>query len=134
MLAPSEAASCAPMSAADFLLGNLPDPEHPRKSYGFLKPLIARSFLERHGLRYDEDLRFAEDFAFYLTCFAAGARFYLAQQPLYRYRLRDDSLTAPHSIEDLRRLQQVDDPMLHARGLGIGRASGRGKEGPVVED
>src|SRR3546814_11951686 len=79
MLAPSEAASCAPMSAADFLLGNLPDPEHPRKSYGFLKPLIARSFLERHGLRYDEDLRFAVEFAFYLTCFAAGARFYPAQ-------------------------------------------------------
>src|SRR3546814_11579884 len=93
MLAPSEAASCAPMSAADFLLGNLPDPEHPRKSYGFLKPLIARSFLERHGLRYDEDLRFAEAFAFSLTCFAAGARFYLAKQPLYRYRLRADSPT-----------------------------------------
>src|SRR3546814_8972569 len=55
MLAPSEAASCAPMSAADFLLGNLPDPEHPRKSYGFLKPLIARSFLERHGLRRSEE-------------------------------------------------------------------------------
>src|SRR3546814_12010163 len=107
MLAPSEAASCAPMSAADFLLGNLPDPEHPRKSYGFLKPLIARSLLERHGLRYDEDLRFAEDFAFYLTCFSAGARFYLAQQPLYRHPLRDASLTALHSIEDLRRLQQV---------------------------
>src|SRR3546814_1206507 len=98
--------SCAPMSAADFLLGDLPDPEHPRKSYGFLKPLIARSFLERHGLRYDEDLRVAEDFAFYLTCFAAGARFYLAQQPLYRYRLRDDSLTALHSIEDLRRSEE----------------------------
>src|SRR3546814_8803372 len=66
---------------------------------------------------YDEDLRFAEDFAFYLTCFAAGARFYLAQQPLYRYRLRDDSLTALHSIEDLRRLQQVDELMLRERGL-----------------
>src|SRR3546814_16416307 len=74
MLAPSEAASCAPMSAADFLLGNLPDPEHPRKSYGFLKPLIARSFLERHGLRYAEDLRFAEAFAFHLTCFRSEER------------------------------------------------------------
>jgi succinoglycan biosynthesis protein ExoO/succinoglycan biosynthesis protein ExoU len=117
MLPPSETASCAPMSAADFLLGNLPDPAHPRKSYGFLKPLIARAFLQRHGLRYDEGLRFAEDFAFYLACFAAGARFFLVQQPLYRYRLRDDSLTALHSTEDLRRLQRVDRALLREHGL-----------------
>src|SRR5690606_5741979 len=96
MLRPDEAPACAPITAADFLLGNLPDRANPRKSYGFLKPLISRAFLERHGLRYDESLRFAEDFAFYLACFSAGARFYLASQPLYRYRLREDSLTALH--------------------------------------
>src|SRR5690606_14439691 len=87
MLAPAETADCTPVSAADFLLGNLPDPAHPRKSYGFLKPLVSHAFLQRHGLRYDEGLRFAEDFTFYLACFSAGARFYLARQPLYRYRL-----------------------------------------------
>lgn len=108
MLPPVELPDCTPVTAADFLLGNLPDRSNPRKSYGFLKPIIARDFLQRHGLRYDESLRFAEDFAFYLACFAAGACFYLAPRPLYRYRLRSDSLTARHSIEDLRRLQQVD--------------------------
>jgi glycosyltransferase involved in cell wall biosynthesis len=126
MLPPSETASCAPMSAAEFLLGNLPDPARPRKSYGFLKPLISRDFLLRHELRYDEGLRFAEDFAFYLACFSAGARFYLSQLPLYRYRLRADSLTACHSTEDLRRLQGVDRRLLRDHGrTGGGRADGR---------
>lgn len=122
MLPPGEVASCAPITAADFLLGNLPDPDNPRKSYGFLKPLIARAFLERHSLRYDETLRFAEDFAFYLACYAAAARFWLAGQPLYRYRLRKDSLTALHSTEDLRRLQQVDRLMLRNESLAHDRA------------
>lgn len=108
MLPTGDSAHCALISAADFLLGNLPDPAQPRRSYGFLKPLIARAFLQRHSLRYDENLRFAEDFAFYLDCFAAGARFCLVPRPLYRYRLRADSLTAQHSTEDLRRLQAVD--------------------------
>ncbi|MGF1630921.1 MAG: glycosyltransferase family 2 protein [Kiloniellaceae bacterium] len=121
MLPPSETGSCAPMSAAEFLLGNLPDPARPRKSYGFLKPLMSRDFLLRHGLRYDEELRFAEDFAFYLACLTAGARFYLSQQPLYRYRLRGDSLTARHSTEDLRRLQGVDHRLLRDPGRAGGR-------------
>jgi succinoglycan biosynthesis protein ExoO len=115
MLPPGEVADCAPLSAAQFLLGNLPDPSHPRRSYGFLKPMISRAFLTGRGLRYREDLRFAEDFAFYLDCFAAGARFYLLYQPLYRYRLRVDSLTARHSTEDLRRLQAVDCRLLEAQ-------------------
>lgn len=108
MLPPGAASDCAAVTAADFLLGNLPDPAQPRRSFGFLKPLISRAFLARHELRYDEQLRFAEDFAFYLGCFAAGARFHLTRQPLYRYRLRSDSLTAQHSTDDLRRLQAVD--------------------------
>lgn len=117
MLPPGEVANCAPISPAQFLLGNLPDPARPRKSYGFLKPLLCRAFLEAKNLRYDETLRFAEDFAFYLACFSAGARFYLLQEPLYRYRLRGDSLTACHSTADLRRLQRVDEAFLRdARG------------------
>ena len=108
MLPASETASYTPVSAAEFLRGNLPDPKRPRKSYGFLKPVISRGFLERQGLRYDESLRFAEDFALYLSCLAAGGRFFLCQEPLYRYRLRADSLTARHTTEDLRRLQAVD--------------------------
>lgn len=112
MLPPEEGPGCAPVSAEQFLRGNLPDPASPCRSYGFLKPLMRRGFLMETGLRYDEELRFAEDFAFYLACLNAGGRFYLLLEPLYRYRLRDDSLTARHSIEDLRRLQGIDRRLL----------------------
>ncbi len=118
MLPPSETTECAPLTAERFLLGNLPDPAHPRRSYGFLKPIVSRDFLARHALRYDEELRFAEDFAFYLACYSAGARFCLLQRPLYRYRLRSDSLTARHTTEDLRRLQGVDRRLLHLHAAG----------------
>lgn len=118
MLAAAETAESERVSAADFLLGNLPDPERPRKSYGFLKPIFRREFLAAQGLRYDEELRFAEDFAFYLDCLGAGGRFFLLRQPLYRYRLRGDSLTARHSIEDLQRLQRVDQRLLRRDGPG----------------
>lgn len=120
MLPVSEVANCGPVSAADFLRGNLPDPRRPRKSYGFLKPVMSRSFLEAHGLRYDESLRFAEDFAFYLACLAAGGRFFLSQEALYRYRLRANSLTATHTAEDLRRLQSVDQRFLKDSRTGKG--------------
>jgi succinoglycan biosynthesis protein ExoO/succinoglycan biosynthesis protein ExoU len=116
MLAPVETVESEAVTAAGFLLGNLPDRARPRRSYGFLKPIFRREFLAVHGLRYDEELRFAEDFAFYLDCLGAGARFVLLRQPLYRYRLRSDSLTARHSIEDLRRLQRVDGRLLQRAG------------------
>src|SRR3546814_20228591 len=61
MLAPAETADCAPVSAAAFLPGNLPDPAHPRKSYGFLKPLLSRAFLQRHGLRGSEERRVGKE-------------------------------------------------------------------------
>ncbi|MDQ0511442.1 glycosyltransferase family 2 protein [Ancylobacter amanitiformis] len=42
---------------------------------GNLKPILRRSFLNRHGLRYDEHLRYAEDFVLYarLLCLRARA-------------------------------------------------------------
>jgi len=100
------------VTGADFLNGNLPDPAQPRRSYGFLKPLISRAFLTSNGLRYDETLRFAEDFALYLNCFVAGAHFLLLREPLYRYTIRADSLTAQHTAADLRRFQALHERLL----------------------
>jgi glycosyltransferase involved in cell wall biosynthesis len=105
-----------------FLLGNLPDPRHPRIGYGFLKPVLRRRFLERHRLRYDAGARFAEDFGFYARCLAAGARFLLVPGAWYEYRIHPGSLTANHSIEDLRRLQAMDDD-LGRRIAAIGDAA-----------
>jgi succinoglycan biosynthesis protein ExoO len=68
--------------------GLLDDRRFPagRLSLGYLKPMIKRSFLDDFGLRYDTDLRMAEDFDLYARCFAAGAKAYYLSEPLYRYR------------------------------------------------
>lgn len=68
--------------------GLLDDRRFPagRLSLGYLKPMIKRSFLDENGLRYDTDLRMAEDFDLYARCFAAGAKAYYLSEPFYRYR------------------------------------------------
>jgi glycosyltransferase involved in cell wall biosynthesis len=56
-----------------------------RHDYGYLKPLLRRSFLLARGLRYDETLRTNEDIIFYLELLLAGARTYMLDLPLYVY-------------------------------------------------
>jgi GT2 family glycosyltransferase len=57
-----------------------------RRSLGLLQPLLRRQFLDRCKLRYAEDLRFAEDFNFYVRALFCGARFLLYPESHYVYR------------------------------------------------
>lgn len=54
-------------------------------SYGYLKPLIRRSFLNRWRLHYDEELRFSEDLNLYAQALLCGARFVLDPRTAYVY-------------------------------------------------
>jgi glycosyltransferase involved in cell wall biosynthesis len=125
------------IGAADFALGNLSNPDKPRRGYGFLKPIFRAEFLSK-GLRYDETMRFAEDYAFYMDCLLAGAKWVAIPEPLYVYAVRSDSLTSNHGAADLERLCRVDecalahpaakaDPAL-ARGLRRHLLSSRKRE------
>jgi glycosyltransferase involved in cell wall biosynthesis len=58
-----------------FVLGNVSQWGSLRKELGFLKPLMRRSFLDCHELRYDESLRLGEDYALYSHALALRARF-----------------------------------------------------------
>jgi glycosyltransferase involved in cell wall biosynthesis len=100
------------IDAAAFVRGNLPDRSNPRRGYGFLKPVLRAAFLRAHGLAYDEDMRFAEDYAFALACLLHGAAWATMRAPLYRYAVRGDSLTGRHGAADLTRLCAVDERAL----------------------
>ncbi len=117
MLPPGEVAGPTPVDAARYLERNLPVRGHPRLSYGFLKPVLRAGFLRRHGLAYDEALRFAEDFQFAVAALAAGARFHLLPDCLYAYAVRPDSLTATHGLEELVRLRLADDRLAALPGI-----------------
>jgi succinoglycan biosynthesis protein ExoU len=92
----------------EFVRGNVARRGALRRELGFVKPLIRRSFLDRHGLRYDEGLRLGEDYALYARALASGARFRLVQAAGYVSVMRADSLSARHSKQDLERLRDSD--------------------------
>ncbi|MGK7911131.1 MAG: hypothetical protein AB4050_06550 [Synechococcus sp.] len=58
---------------------------------GFLNPMIRRSLLEEHGIRYREGGRVGKDGFFYLDCLIPGARFYFQLAP-HCYLVRPGSL------------------------------------------
>jgi succinoglycan biosynthesis protein ExoU len=108
------------LTLEEFVLGNVTRRGALRKELGFLKPLIRRSFLDRHGLRYDEALRLGEDYALYARALAVGARFFLISAAGYVSVVRADSLSARHSGQDLERLRDSDRNLMAATTLTPG--------------
>jgi len=95
-----------------FVLGNIPTRGQRRKEMGFLKPLMRRSFIEAHGLRYSPGLRLGEDFIFYARALAAGARFRLLPAAGYVAVMREDSLSGQHGLRDLEALLMQSEILL----------------------
>ncbi|WKA30567.1 glycosyltransferase family 2 protein [Bradyrhizobium roseum] len=91
---------------ATFVTENLSKGPRPRKEYGFLKPIMRRSFLDSHQLRYDERLRLGEDFALYTRALAAGAVFRVIPERTYASIVRSGSISGHHSKADLERLRE----------------------------
>jgi succinoglycan biosynthesis protein ExoO len=101
------------VSAADYLLGNLPRKGWPRISYGFLKPVFRTVFLHDNALSYRPEMRFAEDFIFCLECLLAGADLWLVAEAYYYYRIHDQSLTAHHGARELGRLHAIEASLIN---------------------
>lgn len=97
-----------PIEFADFLRGNLSALHGGRSELGFVKPLIKKEFIDEYALRYREDMRLGEDYAFYATALAKGARFCLTDPAGYVAVIRPTSLSGSHSARDLGALVQAD--------------------------
>ncbi|MEO5325111.1 glycosyltransferase family 2 protein [Mesorhizobium sp. CC13] len=102
---------------AQFIAGNISRRGAQRGELGFLKPVMRRAFLERHGLGYDEALRLGEDYALYARAMLSGARFKLIRSCGYGAVVRRDSLSGRHRTEDLRRLADADLSLLAVPGI-----------------
>jgi succinoglycan biosynthesis protein ExoU len=110
------AAAATQLTFEAFLLGNLGALKGPL-DLGFLKPLIRRSFLDAHGLRYRPELRLGEDYEMYARALALGARFVLTPPAGYVSVERSGSLSRDHGEEDLRRLRDCDAELALIRPL-----------------
>lgn len=95
-----------------FVEGNISKRGVRRGEIGFLKPLMRRSFLDAHGLRYNEALRLGEDYDLYVRALAERARYKIIHSCGYGAVVRSDSLSGRHRTEDLRRLYEADRAVL----------------------
>lgn len=75
-----------------------------RQEWGFLKPVMRRTFLLAQGLCYDEALRLGEDYDLYVRALQKHARFRVTTEVGYAARWRMDSLSSRHRTADLQAL------------------------------
>ncbi len=106
-----------------FVEGNISKRGVRRGEIGFLKPLMRRSFLDAHGLRYNEALRLGEDYDLYVRALARRARYKIIHSCGYGAVVRSDSLSGRHRTEDLRRLYEADQAVLAKGGLSSAGAA-----------
>lgn len=106
-----EAIGRANLDPAGFVRANLSSHQGGRRELGFLKPLMSRAFLDRHGLRY-RDMRLGEDYVLYAAALIAGARFVLTDPQGYVAVVRPDSLSGTHGASAHADLIAADHAML----------------------
>jgi succinoglycan biosynthesis protein ExoU len=95
-----------------FVEGNISRRGASRGEIGFLKPVMRRSFLDAHGLAYDEALRLGEDYDLYARALLKGARYKVVHGCGYGAVVRADSLSGRHATADLKRLYETDRAIL----------------------
>ncbi|MGG4383393.1 glycosyltransferase family 2 protein [Priestia megaterium] len=59
---------------------------------GLLKPTIKREFITNNKVKFNETVRYGEDFLFFLEMLLKGAEAFFYPKPLYYYRSRPNSL------------------------------------------
>ncbi|TAN00262.1 MAG: glycosyltransferase family 2 protein [Rhizobiaceae bacterium] len=105
------------LTVSAFIEGNLSRPGVRRGELGFLKPVMRRSFLDRHGIRYNEALRLGEDYELYVRALSKGARYKVVHNCGYCAITRPDSLSGQHRTADLRSLYEADRCLEQCHGF-----------------
>ncbi|QRM57350.1 glycosyltransferase family 2 protein [Sinorhizobium sp. BG8] len=100
------------LDLSGFIEGNISRRGAQRAEIGFLKPVMRRAFLDRHDLRYKEDLRLGEDYDLYARALARGAQYKVIHSCGYGAVVRSNSLSGSHKTQDLKRLYEADRAML----------------------
>lgn len=114
---PETAAEPRELDLAGFIEGNISRRGASRGEIGFLKPVMRRAFLDRHGLRYNEELRLGEDYELYARALVCGARYRIVHHCGYGAVVRQDSLSGLHRTLDLKRLYEADRALLASAAL-----------------
>lgn len=104
----------------EFVLSNVTQRGKQRRELGFIKPLIRRSFLDEHNLRYRSEMRLGEDFELYARILALGGRLVLVPVQGYVSVVRSNSLSSSHSEQDLLHLRDCSEKLRSEVTLTLG--------------
>jgi succinoglycan biosynthesis protein ExoO len=85
-----------------FVRNNQAQPGQP--SLGYLKPVLRTSFLAKHAVRYQPQLRNGEDFHLMLEVLRCGAKLRYYPEALYRYTTGGESISNTLNPEHARHL------------------------------
>ena len=94
------------LSLADFIAGNIMF--EGKFSFGYVKPVFERQFLERNGLRYDEALRIGEDYILLAGALASGGRCVVEPSAGYNYHVRDGSISRVLELHHVEAMLEAD--------------------------
>lgn len=102
----SDSRGAGELTVADWI--GLNRVSHGEVSFGYAKPVMRRSFIEAHSLRYDESLRNGEDFHLVLAAMISGAKVWFSATPGYFYTRRTGSVSRRAHDDHLRALLVAD--------------------------
>jgi succinoglycan biosynthesis protein ExoO len=100
---------------ATFIEGNIMF--EGRFSFGYLKPIFERAFIERMALRYDEVLRIGEDYMLFARALARGGRCIFEPLPGYIYHIRGGSISRVMELHHVEAMLEADAAFLRAHEL-----------------
>lgn len=113
------------LDLATFIDGNVPRPNRRRRELGFLKPIVRRAFVERHGIGYDERVRLGEDMLYYSQALLKGATFRVVEACGYYAVELPGSLSGRHGTADIAALHTaLTETATRAGGAGAAMAPG----------
>jgi succinoglycan biosynthesis protein ExoO len=115
MFAPALLEKFPELTLADFIGANLLFEE--TFSFGYMKPIFERSFIERNTLRYDETLRIGEDYIFLASALAKGSRCAVDPQPGYTYHIRSGSISRVLELHHVEAMLAADAAFLRGHPL-----------------
>lgn len=115
MFKPETLARLPALSLAAFIDGNRLF--RSEFSFGYLKPVFERRFLEENGLRYDETLRIGEDYLLVATALARGAGCVVEPEPGYAYHITKGSISRVLELHHVESMIAADAAFARANHL-----------------
>lgn len=97
------------ISAAEFVALDMPGTSG---TAGLLQPVLQRSFIQKNDIHYDTAMRTGEDFEFLMRCLHHFPHLQYVSEPMYNYRIRQDSDSRSRSNSDLVNIISSNDRVI----------------------